>query len=435
MAAAGSILLTTAPAQAQPPVVSDDDRSPCTTGEGNSDDLTARDWAGDFIGLGEAHRFNQGANDDGVPVTIAVIDSGVSAERTDLFGSRVKAGWDAWDAEGDGTCDAFYHGTAVAGIAAGAAQGEQFVGVAPEADILPLRAFKGDEGADANSANMVAGLIEYAVDQGADVINVSIALPDTTALKAAVDYAIASNVVVVAATGNENLYMDDPSVKADPEKAKFYPANYPEVIAVGAHNRDGNFYLKTNYGENIDLIAPGDQVIVPLAGGGWMEDNGTSFATPYVAGAAALLKAEFGDEASPAWIEHRLRTTALHPPNDFNIYQGYGVLNVGKAVSTPVSPGEDITATSFDDEVTDGESPSVDVPEGEPSSIAAIDVDYDPLAFEKTVAWASVGGALVLITLVLVLRTIIPKGRKRGWRPGSRRPEKAAPSQEVEGTA
>ncbi|MEU5875805.1 S8 family serine peptidase [Glycomyces sp. NPDC047369] len=421
------------PAAAEPFQATGDDISPCQTGEGNTQNLTARDWAGDFIGLDEAHRFNQGENADGEPVTIAVIDSGVSAEREDLFGTRVKSGWDAWDPESDGTCDAFYHGTAVAGIAAGAAQGEQFVGVAPEAEILPLRAFKGDEGADASSSDLVASLIDYAVEQGADVINVSIALPDTASLKTAVENAIAANVVVVAATGNENLYMDDPAVLADPEKAKFYPANYPDVIAVGAHNKDGNFYLKTNYGENIDLIAPGDNVIVPLAGGGWMADNGTSFATPYVSGAAALLKAEFGDEASPAWIEHRLTTTALHPPNDFNIYQGYGVLNVGKAVSTPVSPGEDVTATSFADDPAD--DPSAEVPEAEPSSIAAIDVDYDPLAFEKTVAWASVGGAIVLITLVLVLRTIIPKGRKRGWRPGSRRPEKPAPSKELEGAA
>lgn len=433
MATAGSILLTGAPALAQPPVASGDDISRCETGEGNSQALTARDWAGDFIGLDEAHRFNKGKTAEGEPVTIAVIDSGVSAERVDLFGTRIKSGWDAWDPDSDGTCDAYFHGTAVAGIAAGAPQGEQFVGVAPDADILPLRAFKGDEGADDSSANLVAELIDYAVEQGADVINVSIALPDTEALKTAVANAVAANVVIVAATGNENLYMDDPAVVEDPEKAKFYPANYPEVIAVGAHNQDGNFYLQTNYGANIDLIAPGQNVVVPLPGGGWLVQQGTSFAAPYVAGAAALLKAEFGDEASPAWIEHRLTTTALHPPNDFNIYQGYGVLNVGKAVSTPLAQGEDVTATSFaDDPADDASSPT---PDAEPSSIGAIDVDYDPLAFEKAVAWSSVGGAIVLITLVLVLRTIIPKGRKRGWRPGSRKAEKPVPSKELEGAA
>jgi len=106
---------------------------------------------------------------------------------------------------------------------------------------------------------------------------------------------------------------------------------------------------------------------------------------------------------------------------------------VGKAVSTPLAQGEDVTATSFaDDPADDASSPD---PEAEPSSIGAIDVDYDPLAFEKAVAWSSVGGAIVLITLVLVLRTIIPKGRKRGWRPGSRKTEKPVPSKELEGAA
>ncbi|WP_158630356.1 S8 family peptidase [Glycomyces terrestris] len=402
-----------------------DDVSPCETGAGSSDSLTARDWAGDFIGLEEAHRFNDGRFENGDPVTIAVIDSGVEAGLDSLFGSRVKSGWDAWDPAGDGTCDAYGHGTAVAAIAAGTAQGEQFVGVAPGADILPLRAFVGNEGADADRSRLVANLIDDAVANGADVINVSIALPDTEFLKEAVANAIAANVVIVAATGNENLNMDDPAVVNDPEKAKFYPANYPEVIAVGAHNPMGNFYTSTNYGSNIDLIAPGQDVTVPLPGGGWLgKQEGTSFAAPYVAGAAALLKAEFGEDVSPAWIEHRLTGTAIHPPNDFNIYQGHGVLNVGKAISTPLEPGEDPTATSFDDPV-ESEAPGA-TPEAEPSSIAAVNVDYDPLAFEKAVAWASVGGAIVLVALVLVLRTIIPKGRKRGWKPGTRRPERAA---------
>ncbi|MQM28996.1 S8 family peptidase [Glycomyces albidus] len=429
MATAGTVLLASTPAHAEftTPVASGDDISPCETGSGNSDPLTARDWAGDFIGLDEAHQFNLGATDEGDPVTIAVIDSGVEKSLTDIFGTRVKSGWDAWDPDSDGTCDAHGHGTAVAAIAAGAAQGEQFVGVAPRAEILPLRAFIGDDGADANRSRLVAELIDDAVANGADVINISITLPDTTFLQEAVANAIAANVVIVAATGNDNLHMDDPAVLADPEQAKFFPANYEDVIAVGAHNQDGNFYVQTNYGENIDLIAPGQNVVVPLPGGGWVPTQGTSFAAPYVAGAAALLKAEFGTDVSPAWVEHRLTTTAIHPPNDFNIYQGHGVLNVGAAVSTPLAPGEDPTATSFSDAPTDGESSdpgSQPTPEQEPSSIAAIDVDYDPLAFEKTVAWASVGGSIVLVALVLVLRTIIPKGRRRRWRAGTRDPDR-----------
>ncbi len=96
------------------------------------------------------------------------------------------------------------------------------------------------------------------------------------------------------------------------------------------------------------------------------------------------------------------------------------MLNVSLALTAPLLEGE----TPSDDEVapidTSLEEPVV--PE-EQDSIAAVDIDYDPLAFEKLVAWASVGIAIVLITLVLVLKKIIPKGRKRGWRPGTRRPD------------
>ncbi len=140
---------------------------------------------------------------------------------------------------------------------------------------------------------MVAELIVDAVNNGADVINISIALPDTDELRSAVETAIAADVVIVAASGNGNLNMDDTSLAA--EDAKFYPANYPEVIAVGGHNKDGNFYEATNFGENLDLLAPGQDVTFPYAGGGYFSDQGTSFAAPFVAGAAALLKAQYGE--------------------------------------------------------------------------------------------------------------------------------------------
>jgi subtilisin family serine protease len=413
--------LSTAPAQAEfstDPLPADDQR-PCEARTDAKDGISRTTWTNNFIGLDEAHQYNRGRfEEDGTPVTIAVIDSGVQADHDAFAEGQVEDGFDFWDPGSKGQCDAYYHGTGVAAIAAGQADGDQFVGVAPEAKILPLRAFEGDEGADDAKAAMVAQMILEAVNNGADVINISIALPDTAALKSAVETAIAADVVIVAASGNDNLNMDDDALPA--EDAKFFPADYPEVIAVGAHNQDGNFYLKTNFGENLDLLAPGQQVTFPYAGGGYLTDDGTSYAAPFVAGAAALLKAQFGKDASPAWIEKRLESTAIHPPDGFNVYQGHGVLNISLALTAPLVEGE----APSDDEVapidTSLEEPVV--PE-ERDSIAAIDIDYDPLAFEKLVAWASIGISIVLITLVLVLKKIIPKGRKRGWRPGTRRPD------------
>jgi membrane-anchored mycosin MYCP len=411
LAAACTVFTTATPAAAEytTEAAPSDKQVPCTPPPDQGEPLNARAWAIDFIGIDDAHQYNRGTFDDGTPVTIAVIDSGVQADLP-IFEDRVMDGFDVWDPSSKGKCDQYFHGTGVAAIAAGGADGSQFIGVAPEARILPLRAFVGEEGADVSRSNTVATLIDDAVANGADVINVSIALPHSDKLEKAVNDAVANNVVVVAATGNDNLPMDDPSISG--KDAVFYPANYPAVIAVGANNPSGNFYKNTNYGENMDLLAPGERVTFPYSGGGWTNDSGTSYAAPYVAGAAALLKGEFGKDRTPAWIEQRLRETAISPPNDFNVFQGYGVLNLTRALSNPVGDEEE------GEESVETADPA---PQEAGPLIDSIQVGYDPLATEKTIAWASMGGAALLITLVFVMRKVIPKGHGRRWRPGTRK--------------
>jgi subtilisin family serine protease len=405
-----------------------DERAACVPVSDGGSALNQRPWAKNFIGLDQAQQYNRGTfergDKAGDPVTIAVIDSGVAAAREDLLGSRLLDGYDAWDDKSKGHCDSddVGHGTAVAAIAAGNRLGDDdFIGVAPEANILPIRVFTGDsrEGGDESKSMVVAGAIMDAVKHGADVINVSSVMVETPQLADAVAHAIANNVVVVGATGNDTKNMDDDTIEAD--KQTFYPANYPEVIAVGAHNPTGNWYQGTNFGENIDLLAPGEQVAYPFAGGEWRTGEGTSFAAPFVAGAAALLKGQYGAEATPAWIQQRLQETAIHPPNTFNIYQGHGVLNVAAALTAPYDEAE-VTSDTVSEAPTD-EPSAVPIPDEDRDSIYGLDPDYDPLKMQKTVAWASVGGSIVLVTLVLVLRKIIPEGRRRGWRPGTRKPD------------
>lgn len=410
----------------------EDERAACVPIAEGGRSLNQQPWAKNFIGLDQAQQYNRGSFENGDPVTIAIIDSGVAAQRSDVFGSRLLTGYDAWDATSKGQCDANGHGTAVAAIAAGTRLGDDdFIGVAPEANILPIRVFTGDskEGGDIEKSKVVALSIKGAVDHGADVINVSSAMVPTNELETAVAYAIEKGVVVVAASGNENKNMDDTKIEADQQT--FYPANYPGVIAVGAHNPSGNWYAQTNFGNNLDLLAPGEDVAFPFAGGEWLDDDGTSFAAPFVAGAAALLKGEFGAEATPAWIQQRLQETAIHPPNTFNIYQGHGVLNVAAALTDPYDPAA-VTSDTVSEAPTDEASSTAPIIDEDRPSIAGLDPDFDPLAFEKAAAWASVGGSIVLITLVLVLRKIIPKGRKRGWRPGERKPDNLPVKVEVE---
>lgn len=416
----------------------EDERAACVPAPEGGEPLNQRPWAKNFIGLEQAQQYNRGTFETGSkagqPVTIAVIDSGVAGAREDVFGSRLLGGYDAWDASSKGKCDSAQngHGTAVAAIAAGGPIGTagtiDFIGVAPEANILPIRVFTGgdNEGGDSSKSKVVAQAINDAVAHDADVINVSSVMVETQELADAVANAIANGVVVVGATGNDTKHMDDESIEAD--KQTFYPANYPEVIAVGAHNKDGNWYNGTNFGNNIDLLAPGVELAYPYAGGDWASNSGTSFAAPFVAGAAALLKGQYGAEATPAWIQKRLQETAIHPPNEFNIYQGHGILNVGAALTAPVVQSE-ITSDTVSQEPTE-EPSTLPIAEEDREAIVGLDPDYDPLRTEKAIAWASVGGSIVLVTLVMVLKKIVPKGRRRGWRPGTRKtdivPAKAA---------
>jgi membrane-anchored mycosin MYCP len=440
MATAGTVLLTTTPAMGEwnLPLAPENEQGPCTPIAEGGDQLNKEQWAKNFIGLEQAQQYNRGTfetgSKEGDPVTIAVIDSGVAAGREgDVFTGRLLPGYDYFDPNANGQCDSSGHGTAVAAIAAGNSIGNpgdpDFIGVAPEANILPIRVFTGgkDEGGDANKSKAVGLAIIDAVDNGADVINVSSVMLESSDLAAGVAYATEHNVVIVAASGNATGHMDDEDIDAD--KQTFYPANYPEVIAVGAHNQVGNWYEQTNFGKNLDLLAPGQEVPFPHASGLWYVDSGTSYAAPFVAGAAALLKGQYGAEATPAWIQQRLQETAIHPPNEFNIYQGHGILNVAAALTAPIEDEAAITSDAVSEAPTD-EASSTPIAEEDRQSIAGLDPDYDPLRTEKAMAWASIGLSIVLVTLVLVLKKIVPKGRNRRWRPGTRKadvvPVKAA---------
>ncbi|GAB3818065.1 hypothetical protein GCM10027605_69920 [Micromonospora zhanjiangensis] len=144
----------------------------------------------------------------GAGVTVAVIDSGVDQKHPQLRG-RVAAGNDFLDPGGDGTRDCAGHGTGVASIiAAGSTTGTTFHGLAPGARILPVRVSEqqvvdGKESGRTVSAPVFARSIRWAVDHGADVINLSVVLyQDDPAVRAAVGYAVGRDVVVVAAAGN-----------------------------------------------------------------------------------------------------------------------------------------------------------------------------------------------------------------------------------------
>jgi subtilisin family serine protease len=167
----------------------------------------------------------------------------------------------------DSTNPAHGHGTIVAGILAA---------VAPGAMIMPIRAF--DDRGESDHFT-IAKAIYWAVDHGADVINMSFGtLEKSEALKEAIEYADKNGVTLVSSAGN------------DDSEDEQYPSRFDKVIAVAATDLWDMKARFSNYGKAVDVSAPGVAIIAPYPGGYYAVVSGTSFAAPIVAGEAALLQ-------------------------------------------------------------------------------------------------------------------------------------------------
>ncbi len=237
---------------------------------------------------------------DGSGVIVAVIDTGVRATHEDLAG-RVIPGNDFVDPGGDGTLADHYHGSHVAGIiAANANNGLGVAGGAPGVQILPVRVL--NSVGTGSTADVAAGII-WAVDNGADVLNLSLGSTfDSSTLRAAVDYAEANDVVVIAAAGNSG-HLDNPIT---------FPAAIDEVIAVGSTASNDTRSYFSNHGSWVDIAGPGSG-IYSLHGNGdqlYASSSGTSMAAPYVAAAAALVRAAV-PELTASQVRDVLGVTAI----------------------------------------------------------------------------------------------------------------------------
>jgi subtilisin family serine protease len=256
---------------------------------------TATPWAQRVLSFSSVWGLTEGAG-----VTVAVIDSGVDANPQ--FGERVTVAPDlAGEVAGiPAGADCVGHGTAVASIIAAAPQaGVSFSGVAPQAQILSIKITNSEKGIP---GGVTAAAIRDAVDLGASVISLSLAAGNTPALQSAVQFAEASNVVLVAAAGND----------VDGGKGPFYPAAYPGVLSIGAVGQDGSLASFSNTRTPVTVTAPGVDVASAYPGvypdAYSLEDNGTSFATAFVSGVAALVRASHPD-LSAAQVVARIAST------------------------------------------------------------------------------------------------------------------------------
>jgi len=258
----------------------------------------------------------------GEGAVVAIIDSGVDGNHPDLAAALVP-GLDTIDPSQDGTVDTHGHGTAVAGVAGARLNGAGMVGLAPAARIMPIRVV-GSDGL-ASSSNVAKGIL-WAVDHGADVINLSLGAPESNAVLAqAVDTAMAAGVVVVAAAGNLGE-QGNPVV---------YPAAQPGVLAVAATMQDDDAAPFSGSGSWVDIAAPGVQIMAPMAGGGHGYTHGTSMASPFVSAAAALVLSLAPDLSTEQVFTQLTTTSDDVGPLGFDDATGHGVVAPTAALADP----------------------------------------------------------------------------------------------------
>ncbi|RYG72922.1 hypothetical protein EU245_08235 [Lentibacillus lipolyticus] len=278
-------------------------------------------WYLDQIQMADAWDLEKGSSD----VTIAVLDTGVDAQHPELTG-RVLSGYDFVNDDGD-TTDDNGHGTSVASVIAANADNQGMTGIDLKANILPVKV--ASEAGEGSVYDIMEG-IQYAIEHDADVINMSFVSYRSSKLEQqAVNEAYEAGIVQVAAAGNKGI--------AD----KGYPAAYPPVIGVSATNKEGGRAYFSNYGDAVDITAPGEKIYSVYENDQYALYDGTSFAAPIVSGVAGLLRA-----SHPEWtndqVKKVLEASAVSPAKtEWNEHFGYGQVNAFQALTTDLTDWDD----------------------------------------------------------------------------------------------
>ncbi|MEV1024151.1 type VII secretion-associated serine protease mycosin [Streptomyces sp. NPDC050264] len=333
------------------------DGGECTFG---GKDYKGRPWSLQRVNLDELWESATGKG-----VRVAVIDTGVDTKNPQLTNAvQVSAGRNFLPPKDDkgekiedrgnehGTTDTVGHGTRVAGIIAARKDEKNtgFVGLAPDATIIPIKQNDAEGHGDSND---LATAINYAVQARADVINISQdtekALAPDSKLEQAVNNALQHKVVVVASSGNDGL--------GGNQKAT-YPASYKGVLAVAASDRNNERASFSQSGNQVGVAAPGVDMISTVPKGGHCSDNGTSFSAPYVAGVAALLK-QHHKEWTAQQIVAQIEETAERsiPGHDNRV--GWGVVDPVRAVTEIADPKNPIESPKPDTAAANVEPPDL----------------------------------------------------------------------------
>ena len=283
----------------------------------------------------------------GAGIVVATVDTGADTTASDLRGQLLPGGYltPAGTIVAGTRPDKLGHGTHVAGIIAGADDGHGISGVAPDAKVLPVNVDTTD---DLLTGKQVGAAITWASTHGARVINLSLGFSDVAtgsadvkAICQAVSAAVARKVVVVAAAGNDGDGVNDAEA----------PASCAGAVSVAALDNDLHPTPWSSFDGTVTLAAPGagiySTVITDTSPLRYADESGTSMASPFVAGVAALVLAQHPDW-TPAQVAQRLTSTATDlAPSGRDPRTGAGVVDPAAAVgvSAPApAPAPAITA-------------------------------------------------------------------------------------------
>lgn len=354
-----------------------------------NDPLYSYQWnfgTSDIGGIGMENAWNITTGNPGV--IVAIVDTGIAYENysiymkaPDLASASFVQGYDFVNNDSHPNDDNS-HGTHVAGtVAQNTGNGIGVAGVAYNTSLMPVKVL--NKSGSGTYANIAYG-IRYAADNGARVINMSLGgSSSSTTLENALAYAYGKGVTIVAAAGNNGT------------STISYPAAYDQyVIAVGATRYDKMLAYYSNYGQSLDLVAPGGDMTVDQNSDGYGDGilqntfnpsnknpkafgyyflQGTSMATPHVAGVAALLIAK-GNAQTPAEIRTALQETSLDLGNSgWDSRFGWGLVDAHAALNWRAEPDSA--------PVADDQSVSTDEDVAKAITLTGTDADGDLLAY------------------------------------------------------
>jgi type VII secretion-associated serine protease mycosin len=353
---------------------------------------TVRDaqWYLDAMQVPRAHAISSGEG-----VVVAVVDSGVEAAIPDLAGQVLAGVALAPGAGTDGRRDPDRdesHGTSMAGVIAGRGDSPmQVLGFAPRAKILPVAV-----GTQPNDEVLARG-IRWAADHGAGVVNVSLAAPGPgSQTAAAVGYAQARDVVVVASVGNAS--------QDGPAGTPF--GTLPGVVTVSGSGMRADFWRDSSYGNQVILSAPAVDVVAPAprsaSSTGFIRGDGTSFSAAIVSGTVALIRSRFPDLDAANVVNRLIRTAKDQGAPGRDPQFGFGTVRPYRALTDQVPAVQANPLGQVQVGATDG-SGLAGTGAGTPAEIG---VRWDRIAL--------VGGLVALLMVVgLVVGLLVLRSRRR----------------------